>query len=579
MTPAEYEANLAGLDADIARCDGLVQTQTMAPHAPHAPNARQAPDRKTQATAPRQKTLPVLDDDAGTPDNHRNAPRPDPACLYGLIGDVAHAGGDTTEANPYAIAANMIAFMSCAVGRGPYMPVGNTWHHASQFLLHIGRSGRGRKGDAVALISRIAQALKALNQDAVPQIHRGGLSSREGLVYLIHDGFTDGKNEVPPVLDKRLLVIESEFANVLHQSRREGNTLSPALRDCWDGVSMKPATKTSRLWATDPHISLIGAVTPSELLGLMASRELTNGFANRFMMFWAERTKMIAFPRATPQDVVDALAQRVLEVLEFCNAARWAEHDQMRVELSPDARKRYEKLYYGELNDNAAGERITALIERRAPMLLRLAMLFALCDKTTTVEVHHVNAALAWVRYSVDSVKFIFASAADELETAETNDTAQKIVEFLEKHGEATRSELTRDCFQGHTPKSRIDAALDDLLKATPPIIAVREIPRPKGQPGRPTKIYSLVAAKCANSANSVHPQKIADEMADCEVCEVSEESEVSGSMASTVRTLRTLRKPEHRSETPASIDSSLSSHTSHGTTGSAREAEDAEVF
>ena len=210
-------------------------------------------------------------DDDGL-DNHRNAPRPDPACLYGLVGDVARAGGDTTEANPYAIAANLIAFMGCAAGRGPYMPIGNTWHHARMFMLHIGRSGRGRKGDAVALIGRIERALKALSQDATPHVHRGGLSSREGLVFLIHDGYIEGKTEVEPILDKRLLVIESEFANILHQGKREGNTLSAALRDCWDGVSMKPATKSSRLWATDPHIAMVGAVTPSELLGLMASR-------------------------------------------------------------------------------------------------------------------------------------------------------------------------------------------------------------------------------------------------------------------------------------------------------------------
>jgi hypothetical protein len=347
-------------------------------------------------------------DDDGL-DSHRNAPRPDPACLYGLVGDVARAGSDTTEANPYAIAANVIAFMGCSVGRGPYMPIGNTWHHARMFMLHIGRSGRGRKGDAVSLIGRIERALKALSKDATPQVHRGGLSSREGLVYLIHDGFKEGQTEVEPILDKRLLVIESEFANILHQGKREGNTLSAALRDCWDGVSMKPATKGSRLWATDPHIAMVGAVTPSELLGLMASRELTNGFANRFLMFWAERTKMLAFPRATRQEDVDALAVRVLAVLQFCQAERWADKDKMRVELSPDARKRYEVLYHSELNDNSAGERITALIERRAPMLLRLAMLFALCDLTTTVEVHHINAALAWVRYSVDSIKFVFA--------------------------------------------------------------------------------------------------------------------------------------------------------------------------
>ena len=48
----------------------------------------------------------------------------------------------------------------------------------------------------------------------------------------------------------------------------------------------------------------------------MATRELTNGFANRFMMFWAERTKMLAFPRATRQEDVDALAARVLSTLK-----------------------------------------------------------------------------------------------------------------------------------------------------------------------------------------------------------------------------------------------------------------------
>ena len=453
------------------------------------------------------------------------------------------------------------------------MAVGNTWHHTRQFMLHIGRSGRGRKGDAVSLISRIEKALKTLSPDATPKVHRGGLSSREGLVYLIHDGYSEGKTEVEAVLDKRLLVIESEFANVLHQGKREGNTLSAALRDCWDGVSMKPATKSSRLWATDPHIAMIGAVTPGELLGLMASRELTNGFANRFMMFWAERTKMLAFPRATRQEDVDALAQRVLGVLTFCKAERWAEKDDMRVELSPEARKRYEKLYHGELNDNSAGERITALIERRAPMLLRLAMLFALCDLTTTVEVHHINAALAWVRYSVESVKFIFASAADEVATAETNDTAEKIVVYLVKKGEASRGDLTTNCFQGHATKTRIDAALDELLSSNPPRIAVESKPRPKGSPGNATKIYRVCTAKSANSANSVHPCGFTD---DFDKSEVSEISEVSFTKQPDFATLRTLREVQNVAVTRVDIDDS---HTSHTSQEDLENATDVETF
>ena len=498
-------------------------------------------------------------------DNHRNAPRPDAACLYGLVGDVARAGGETTEANPFAIAANFMAFMACAIGRGPYMAVGNTWHHVLLFVLHIGRSGRGRKGDAVSLIGRIERALRKLNEAATPQVHRGGLSTREGLVYLIHDGFKEGKEEVPPIHDKRLFVIESEFANVLAQSKRDGNTLSAALRDCFDGVSMRPATKTARLWATDPHAGITAAITPSELLGSMAARELTNGFANRFMPIWAERTKMVAFPIATRQEDVDALAVRVLEVLEFCGSERWTENDTMRIELSPDARKRYAKLYLGELNDNSAGERINALIERRAPMLLRMAMLFALCDRKVIVEVHHIDAALAWVRYSVDSVKFIFASAADEADAAETDDTAQKIVIFLRDHGQATRSGITKECFGGHTTKSRIDAALDELLKSNPPIITVESVPRPKGSPGTPTKIYRLTAAKSANSATREAPRGFDANLNESEVCEPCE---LSTDTVPTLRTVSTVRGDKKQAANRASIDTSHSSHSSQLTDG-----------
>ena len=494
-------------------------------------------------------------------DSHRNAPRPDQACLYGLIGEIARAGGDTTEANPFAVAASAIAFLGCAVGRGPYMPVGNTWHHCRFFMLHVGRSGEGRKGDGVSLIKRIAHKLAELSGDHAPQVHAGGLSSREGLAFLIHDGYKEGKEDVPPVLDKRLLVVESEFVNVLQQSKRDGNTLSAALRDCWDGISLKPATKTNRLWASNPHVCMLAAITPGELLACMASRDLSNGFANRFMPYWAERTQLLPFPKATPSEEVERLARRVLEVLEFCQADRWAERDALRVQLSPTAVKRWAALYRGELNDRSHGERINALVERRAPMLLRLAMLFALCDLTETVEVQHIDAALAWVRYSVESVKFIFGSAADEAETAEVNDTARKIMEFTGKHGRVTRKQITRECFQGHLSKDRIDAALDELIKANPPRIVVHE---DRSAPGRPTKFYAACAANKANYANNEHPCGFA---ADFNASEQSELSALTPGDSSQVRIVRNL---SNQAGTRANIESAPSSHSSHASSEAA---------
>lgn len=471
MNPQDYEHMAAGLDDDAGITDAINSV---------AVNACSTRDSG-------------LNDDIFV-DTHRNAPRPDPACLYGLVGDVAQAGSANTEANPFAVAAAMLVYLGAAVGRGPFMPIGDDWSHARLFMVHVGRSSRGRKGTAKKLIYRINNAVKALDEYLVPQVHQGGLSTREGLALMIHDGYKDGKNEVPVIEDKRLMVVESEFANILHQSKRDGNTLSAALRDAWDGTSIRPAVKTCRVWASDPHICIIGDVTPSELRELMNARELTNGFANRFIFFWAEGDKVLPFPQCTPRDVVDALADRVAQILRFAGADRHVDKDVMRMEFSPEAASLYARLYRGELRDRSAGDQITGLLDRRAPVLLRLAMLFALTDQTSVIAVVHINAAMAWVRYWVDSVKFIFQSAVDEAGAAATYDMAQRIITYLAAHGQATRTELTRGCFGGHVSKAALDKALDELITASPPSIEVEIVPRLTGQPGSSTKVYKPCA-------------------------------------------------------------------------------------
>jgi hypothetical protein len=493
------------------------------------------------------------------PDLHRNAPRPSVECLYGLIGEIANTASDTTEANPFAVALNVIAYLSAGVGRGPYMAVGNTWHHARIFGLQVGRSAIGRKGDAVSIVHRIDAALRELDEEIAPQVHRGGLSSREGLAMLIHDGYKDGKNDVEPIHDKRLWVQEAEFANILAQGKRDGNTLSTALRDAWDGVSIKPATKTNRLWASNPHVSLSVAITPSELLSMMASRELTNGFANRFLEIWAERTKVLPFPKATPQDQIDKFAGRIKAILLHAGADRPVDRDSRQMKLTQGARERYAVLYVGELDDRRAGEKVNALLERRAPMLLRLAMLFALCDKSFDIDVHHVNAALAWIRYWVESVKYVFSSDLDEAGTDEVNADAEKIVAHLKAHGRTTRKQLTLECFQGHTSKAKIDAALDDLLAATPPRIVVETVPRPKATPGAPAKFYTL-AANSANTANREHSRGLEDSSRGGEL------SELSGQTSGTVSTVRDTFATPSSEQTRAAIEGSLNSQSSRAT-------------
>ena len=135
-------------------------------------------------------------------------------------------------------------------------------------------------------------------------------------------------------------------------------------------------------------------------------------------------------------------------------------------------------------------------------------MLFALIDQTSVITVEHINAAMAWVRYWVDSVKFIFQSAIDEAGAAATTDMTQRIITYLAAHGQATRTELTKGCVGGHVSKATMDKAPDEVRTASPPAIEVETVPRSKGQPGSPSKVYKLCAlpnlpAITANSANS----------------------------------------------------------------------------
>jgi hypothetical protein len=78
-------------------------------------------------------------------DPHRNAPKPDTTMLYGLIGDVARAAAQTTEANRYAVAAAHIALLSAGVGRNVYLPVGNVKHHARSSCCTLGAVGEAAK--------------------------------------------------------------------------------------------------------------------------------------------------------------------------------------------------------------------------------------------------------------------------------------------------------------------------------------------------------------------------------------------------------------------------------------------------
>src|SRR5262249_29432197 len=134
---------------------------------------------------------------------------------------------------------------------------------------------------------------------------KGGLSSGEGLIYNVRDpqwkkepvkkGGHVGDYEDVRVdegeSDKRLLIVEPEFAAVLTVANREGNTLSEIIRQAWDDGRLSPLTKNNPLKATGAHISILAHITTQELLVRLDDTSKANGFANRFLWALVRRSK------------------------------------------------------------------------------------------------------------------------------------------------------------------------------------------------------------------------------------------------------------------------------------------------
>ena len=231
-----------------------------------------------------------------------------PAALYGLPGDVVRTIEPHSEADPTAILIQTLAAIGNLLGPGPHCSVESTRHALNIYTLFIGESSRARKGTSWDHIMRLC-----LRVDGPWAQNRvtSGLSSAEGLISELQD--TD------PPIDRRLLVVQSEFASVLKIMRRAGNTLSPLLRAAWDNGNLRTLVKSNPLKATSAHISIIGHITSPELLRNL-SDELTNGFANRLLWCCIKRSKFLPEGGSVPEAEIASLSRRLRGVLEWRGA-------------------------------------------------------------------------------------------------------------------------------------------------------------------------------------------------------------------------------------------------------------------
>ena len=243
--------------------------------------------------------------------------------LCGLPGDIVAEIAPHTEADQVAVISSVLVAFGNAIGRGAYFRVGADLHHLKLNVALVGDTSKGRKGMSWGYPREL---MRAADERWIDERVLHGLSSGEGLIYAVRDRLEGENKKGEPVVldegveDKRLLVMEAELAGVLKVMSREGNTLSPVIRQAWDDGALQTLTKNSPMKATDAHVSQIGHISKAELLRHLTQTEAANGFANRFIWLLVRRSKELPFGGEWHRVDTAPLVGRLSLALEFGSA-------------------------------------------------------------------------------------------------------------------------------------------------------------------------------------------------------------------------------------------------------------------
>jgi hypothetical protein len=367
----------------------------------------------------------------------RDEPRAlEAAAFHGPAGEFVRLVEPHSESDPAALLVQFLVAFGNLVGRNRYFRVEADRHFANLFAVIVGDSAKARKGTSKAQVLAQCAAIDATwSRDRV----LSGLSSGEGLIWAVRDaivkrdaikkaGVVTGYQDVeidPGIEDKRLLADASEFASVLRMMGREGNVLSPVIRDAWDRGDLQTMTKNSPAKATGAHVSILAHVTSEELRAELTRTDAANGFANRFLWVYAKRSKLL--PEGGDVGSLDfgPLRRRLSAALEFARLPGEIRRDQR-------ARERWAEIY-AELSEPQPGL-FGAVTSRGEAQVTRLALVYALLDSAGTIQLHHLAAGLAVWRYCEASAAHVFGDA-----------TGDKLADQILRALKATPKGLTRN--------------------------------------------------------------------------------------------------------------------------------------
>lgn len=423
---------------------------------------------------------------------------PDDA-LYGLPGEIAIKLSEETGADPASILGMFMTAFGNAIGRQPHVQFYKHDEPGALFTLIVGKWARGRKGTAWNAVHGL---LKQAEPEWAARDIESGLQSSEAMIEAVMDS---------PNGDPRMLILETEFGRFISAMSAQ-RKFGPRMRTAYDGETLAARrVKQTPLIASQYMISLIGMITPGELLAL---QKLTGGLESRMLYIYSApaRRKTNTDPFSVDDDEM-ALADKVKEAINHAWDSILSMTDPIsavlaelrgiapntKFHIADDVAANWKREIEPQIEDiaDAVGEDYERYTARAQTHVVRLAMLYALADCAEEIGWQHVKAAMAFVEFCMFSARRIF-SVPDDPKPRISPLQEGKVYDFLidiareaadsGKEDEAWASivEITNDVLSNNTPATPI---LDDLEEQG--LVQSRKVRT--GRQGKPRVEYRAV--------------------------------------------------------------------------------------
>jgi hypothetical protein len=339
----------------------------------------------------------------------------DSDAMIGVLGDFVKYALPFSEADANNLLGQSLAVVGNFLGRKRYANYAADVHYSNLNVAIIGGTGSG-KGQGGSMVELLAKSIDPKWQESAYQF---SAASGEALVRLLSN-----KD------DARVVLQVPEMSILFNSMNRDGSTLSGYLRHAYDGkiIQHNKVKVADSIFAKNYHLSVVGQITPQELVQFMGAQEFYNGTANRFIWNLVQRSKSL--PRQSKRPNFTEIGMRIA-----MQGGIPVEGESMQADFTDAGGKVWDEFYEEtkRLHDRI-DPKLAASQQRFHANALRTALVYAQLDESWApgqpllMEAKHVRAAVAIVERSRESAAWFLKQPLVKLTKASDFEATKRII-------------------------------------------------------------------------------------------------------------------------------------------------------